>query len=81
MYAGDTFIASPTFGGHLPGYVFTSRDQGAGYYKDASMAEVPPAHSVRDASSNALQEAPERAALPFVLKPRLCTRAAAEELD
>ena len=79
VHAGDTFIASPAFGGQLPGYVFTSRDQGLGYYKDAKMAEKSYTHIA--SASNTLQETPESTALPFVLKPRLRTRAAAEELD
>lgn len=79
MCTGDTFIASATFGGQLPGYVFTSRSQGVGYYKDASMAQK--AHTHEAEASNTAQAMPESNALPVVLKPRLRTRAAAEELD
>lgn len=81
MYAGNMFIASATFGGQLPGYAFTSRNQGVGYYKDASMAEKPHAHADEAEASSTAQTMPESIARPFVLKPRLRTRAAAEELD
>ena len=30
----DEFIAAAAFSGSRPGYVFTSGDQGLGYYKD-----------------------------------------------
>ena len=81
LAAGDMFIASATFGGQLPGYAFTSRTQGVGYYKDASMAKK--AHTAADETEagNAAQAMPKSTALPVVLKPRLRTRAAAEELD
>lgn len=79
--AGDLFIASTTFGGQLPDYVFTSRDQGVGYYKDVNMAAEPHTDADEAASSNIELKTPESTAVPFVLKPRLRTRAAAEELD
>ena len=78
MHAGRLFIASPAFGGQLPGYVYTSRDQGLGYYKDASRGTGP---SDDAEASNCLHHTPDAMAHPFVLKPRLRTRAAAEELD
>ena len=81
MYAGDMFIASASFGGQLPGYVFTSRNQGVGYYTDASMAGKPLTHADEAEASNTTQAMSESIALPTVLKPSLRTRAAAEELD
>lgn len=80
-YAGDLFIASTSFGGQLPDYVFTSRDQGVGYYKDASMPAEPHTNVDKAAACNVELKTPESTAVPFVLKPRLRTRAAAEELD
>lgn len=75
------FIASATFGGQLPGYVFTSKNQGVGYYKDASLAGKPHTHADEAEARYTEQALPESTALPVVLKPRLRTRAAAEELD
>jgi pre-mRNA-splicing factor SYF1 len=36
--AGEAFLASDTFAGSKPGYVFTSGPQGVGYYRDSSSA-------------------------------------------
>ena len=87
--AGDDFIASASFRQHIPGYVFTTRSQGLGYYKDAQQDSV-----VSDQTGVKLREQPSaesdaesRACLPsdlkvyHVLKPRLLSIAAAEELD
>lgn len=81
LYAGHLFIASTTFGGQLLDYVFTSRDQGTGYYKDVGMAAELHANASGTAACNIELKTPESIAVPFVLKPRLRTRAAAEELD
>ena len=81
MYAGNMFIASATFAGQLPGYAFTSRKQGVGYYKDANMDKKPHTYADEAEASNTAQAMPKSIALPTVLKPRLRTRAAAEELD
>jgi beta-catenin-like protein 1 len=40
--SGPTFIASDTFDGSRPGYVFRRGAQGTGYYLDASSTEPPP---------------------------------------
>ena len=81
--AGESFIASPAFSRHVPGYVFTTRDQGLGYYRDSDPSEsqhmAAPADEASDQSVQ--QQQLSSRPVPFVFRPRLRTRAAAEELD
>lgn len=85
--AGHTFIASAAFGPQMPGYVFTTRDQGLGYYRDDNLgsasakhiADRPKEDAVLPAGS-ALHQQSDRNVL-HLLQPRLVSLAAAEELD
>ena len=80
--AGDCFISSPAFGQQLTGYVFAKRDQGLGYYKDVSTTAISAEDTDKTVSKSALQDEPTASnTVSKLLKPRLRTRAAAEELD
>ena len=66
----------------MPGYIFTSRDTGLGYYKDAGMViDSSLAEPDKAAGSSGQNAQPSSSTMPFVLKPKLRSRAAAEELD
>ena len=85
--AGDIFIASSTFRQHTPGYVFTTRSRGSGYYKDAKQdRDVSEQNDVKSRDQPSA-DAENKACLPHdlrvyhVLKPRLLSSIAAEKLD
>jgi len=70
------FIAAAVYAGSKPGYVFSMRDRGLGYYLDSSMTQPEaPAHwrAYRDAN-NQLYWARE-GALPFFAEEAFCARA------
>ena len=81
---GDHFIPSSDFRQHVQGYVFTTRDQGLGYYKDAGIyGQLGRLEQGIDVKSNAekrLGPSSERKVY-HVLKPKLLSCIAAEELD
>ena len=81
--AGQEFIACLRFVQHLPGYVFAKRDAGLGYHRDVnvdtdSMPQQP--HQQLSASMCDPQQS-AHSAPKYLLRPRLVSLAAAEELD
>uniref|UniRef100_A0A7S2SW59 Uncharacterized protein n=1 Tax=Rhizochromulina marina TaxID=1034831 RepID=A0A7S2SW59_9STRA len=40
--AGESFIPASTFSERMPGFIFTTREGGTGYYKDENGPEEPP---------------------------------------
>lgn len=87
--AGQDFIASPRFVWALPGYVFAKRDVGLGYHRDAgvSMSDVcdtslqPKPQQLSSIPLQRGEQQPQQPAPKYLLRPRLVSLAAAEELD
>ena len=83
-HAGDLFIACAAFQQQIPGYVFTTRDDGLGYYKDTGMVSELDKQSQDHAKQRPASVASSgqgRQLVCDLLLPRLRSRAAAEELD
>lgn len=83
-HAGDLFIACDAFQQQIPGYVFTTRDEGLGYYKDTDMVSALDKQSQDHAKQRPASVASTgqgRQLVCDLLQPRLRSCAAAEELD
>ena len=82
-HAGDLFIACAAFQQQIPGYIFTTRDDGLGYYKDTGMVS-----GLDKQGQDLAKQQPASAStgqgrqlVCDLLQPRLRSPAAAEELD
>lgn len=75
--AGQDFVPCPRFVQHLPGYVFAKRDTGLGYHKDTRY--IQPKERSADVPHRAVQS--KQPAVKYLLRPRLVSLAAADELD
>jgi hypothetical protein len=83
-HAGDLFIACAAFQQQIPGYVFTTRDEGLGYYKDAGMnfgLDKQSQDHAKQQSASVASTMQGRQLVCDLLQPRLRSPAAAEELD
>ncbi len=83
-HAGDLFIACAAFQQQMPGYVFATRDEGLGYYKDTGMVSGLDKQSqdhAQQPSASVASTVQVRQLVCDLLQPRLRSRAAAEELD
>ena len=78
LCAGQDFVPCPRFVQHLAGYVFTKRDTGLGYHKDTGDVLLK-AHSA-DPDHHTVQLT-KQPAVKYLLRPRLVSLAAADELD
>ena len=78
--AGQEFIACLCFVQHLPGYVFAKRDAGLGYHRDVNVDTDSMPQQQLSASMCDPQQSAHRAP-KYLLRPRLVSLAAAEELD
>ncbi|DBA92788.1 hypothetical protein WJX77_000098 [Trebouxia sp. C0004] len=82
--AGDVFVACAAFQQHIPGYVFTTRDEGLGYYKDTGLVSGLDKQSqdhTKQQSASVASTGQGRQLVYDFLQPRLRSCAAAEELD
>ena len=77
-------MPSSAFRQHVQGYIFTTRGQGLGYYKDADIsgqlgAPKSQLAAETEAADSLCQKSKQK--VYHVLKPRLLSSIAAEELD
>lgn len=80
--AGQDFIACLCFVQQLPGYVYAKRDCGLGYHRDIDVdtdSKQQRSQPQLSATMSAAQQAQHKP--KYLLRPRLVSLAAAEELD
>ena len=80
--AGQKFIACSCFVQQLPGYVYAKRDCGLGYHRDIDVETYSKQQRSQQQLSATVSDVQQAQHKPkYLLRPRLVSLAAAEELD